>query len=133
MFVCVCVCDHSVLVLITQDICAMSEWDVWELVWGIRMLVCVSTRVCVHFYPVIPLSVLSFLPPKGLWKIPGRRWWLGRETSDTESLPSELLWSQRGQYFPCFKSLSREKNIHLLVRSNDLCPGSVRTRRQGWA
>lgn len=102
MFVCVSSHAYSmcVLVLITHGMCVISEWDVWEFVWGTRML------MCVHVYLIIPFFVLSFLSPKDLWEIPGRRWWLGRETSDTVSLPSELLWSQRGQYFPGFKSLS---------------------------
>lgn len=90
--------------------------------------------VYVHFYLLIPLSVLSFLSPKDLWKIPGKRWWLERETSDTVSLPSEMLWIWRGQYFSGFKEpLLRGKTSICLSRGNDLLSRSARTQGQGWA
>lgn len=115
-YACVCVCARACasVRLVFVSLCACTLWHVCAPVGE----ACAGLSLCVHEDACerAPLSsppslflVLFSLSPKDLWKKSqggGGGWGEGPQLR--VSLPSELLWTQRGQHFhfPGCKSLS---------------------------
>lgn len=122
MFVSVCVYMSGICASVCVHVHGMcvplSGWDVWDF------CLCVREDACEYlFSPPSLFLVLSSLSPKDLWKIPERRWWLGRRTSDMGLFALRVALEPEGQHFPGSKSLSWEESINLLVRGKmAICP-----------